>query len=39
MASIKPITRLEDLAGVDAGKIPLDRMRMKLDDIRSHDRY
>jgi AbrB family looped-hinge helix DNA binding protein len=36
---IKPVTPIEDLAGVDAGKIGLDRMRKKLDDMRSHDRY
>jgi len=36
---IKPITPIEDLAGIDAGKIPLTEMRRKLDDIRRRDRY
>jgi AbrB family looped-hinge helix DNA binding protein len=36
---IKPITPIEDLAGVDAGKVGLEQMRKKLDDIRSRDRY
>jgi AbrB family looped-hinge helix DNA binding protein len=36
---IKPITPIEDLAGVDAGKVGLEHMRKKLDDIRSRDRY
>lgn len=36
---IKPITPIEDLAGVDAGKIDLEQMRKKLDGIRSRDRY
>ncbi len=36
---IKPITPLEDLAGVDAGKVTLEEMRKKLDDMRRQDRY
>ncbi len=36
---IKPITPIEDLAGIDAGKIRLDEMRKNLDAMRAHDRY
>ena len=36
---IKPITPIEDLAGVDAGKVPLEEMRKKLDVMRRQDRY
>jgi len=36
---IKPITPIEDFAGVDAGKISLEQMRKKLDDLRTQDRY
>jgi len=36
---IKPIIPIEDLAGIDAGKVTLEQMRKKLDDIRSRDRY
>jgi AbrB family looped-hinge helix DNA binding protein len=36
---IKPITPIEELAGVDAEKGGLERMRKKLDDTRSRDRY
>lgn len=36
---IKPITPIEDLAGVDADKISLEQMRKKLDDLRAKDRY
>ena len=36
---IKPITPIEDLAGVDANKISLEQMRKKLDDLRTQDRY
>ena len=36
---IKPITPIEDLAGIDAGKVTLEEMRRKLDDIRRQDRY
>ena len=36
---IKPIIPIEDLAGIDAGKVTLDEMRKNLDHIRSRDRY
>jgi len=36
---LKPLTPIEDLAGVDAGKISLDQMRKRLDEMRSKDRY
>ncbi len=36
---IKPITPIEDLAGVDANKISLEQMRKKLDNLRTQDRY
>jgi AbrB family looped-hinge helix DNA binding protein len=36
---IKPIIPIEDLAGIDSGKITLDGMKKKLDDTRSRDRY
>ena len=36
---IKPITPIEDLAGIDASKMSLHEMRKKLDDIRARDRY
>ncbi len=36
---ISPVTPIEELAGVDAGKISLEQMRKKLDRLRSHDRY
>jgi AbrB family looped-hinge helix DNA binding protein len=36
---IKPIIPIEDLAGIDAGKVTLEQMRKKLDHIRSRDRY
>jgi len=36
---ITPITPIEDLAGVDAGRISLEQMRKKLDDMRARDRY
>ncbi len=36
---ITPITPIEDLAVVDAGRISLEQMRKKLDDMRAHDRY
>jgi len=36
---IKPITPIEDLAGIDAGKISLDEMKRKLDEMRRQDRY
>jgi antitoxin PrlF len=36
---IKPITPIEDLAGIDAGKISVDEMKRKLDEMRRQDRY
>ena len=36
---LKPLTPIEDLAGIDAGKISLDEMRKHLDEMRSKDRY
>lgn len=36
---IKLITPIEDLAGIDGGKMSLHEMRKKLDDIRARDRY
>jgi antitoxin PrlF len=36
---IKPITPIENLAGIDAGKISLDEMKRKLDHMRRQDRY
>lgn len=36
---IRPITPIEDLAGIDAGKISVGEMKKKLDDIRRQDRY
>ena len=36
---IKPMTPIEDLAGIDSGKVGLEQMRKKLNDMRSHDRY
>ncbi len=36
---ITPITPIEDLAGADAGKVGLDRMRKQLDKFRAQDRY
>jgi len=36
---LKPLTPIEDLAGIDAGKISIDEMRKRLDEMRSKDRY
>jgi hypothetical protein len=36
---IKPVTPIEEMAGVDADKIGLEQMRKKLDGIRARDRY
>jgi len=36
---LKPLTPIEDLAGIDAGKISPDQMRKRLDEMRSKDRY
>jgi len=34
-----PVTPIEDLAGIDAGKVSLEDMRKKLDETRLQDRY
>ncbi len=34
---IKPITPLQNLAGIDAGKVSILEMRKKLDAMRAHD--
>ncbi len=36
---LKPVTPLEDLAGIDAGKIKLDEAKRRLDEMREEDRY
>jgi len=36
---LMPVTPIEDLAGIDAGKTSLEEMRKKLDKSRSHSRY
>jgi AbrB family looped-hinge helix DNA binding protein len=36
---LSPVTPLEDLAGVDAGKISIEEMKRRLDKMRSEDRY
>ena len=36
---IQPITPIEELAGIDAGKISLGEMKRMLDDMRRQDRY
>lgn len=36
---LKPITPIQDLAGVDAPQLSLSEMRRKLDDMRRRDRY
>lgn len=36
---LSPVTPLEDLAGVDAGKIAIEEMKKRLDRMRSEDRY
>jgi len=37
--ALKPIPRLEDLAGIDAGKMTLAEAFAILDKMRSEDRY
>ena len=36
---LKVVPRLEDLVGIDAGKIDLEKTLEKLDKMRSEDRY
>ncbi len=35
---LKPITPIEELAGIDAGKVSIEQMKQKLDKMRSQDR-
>ena len=36
---LKVVPRLEDLVGIDSGKIDLEKTLEKLDKMRSEDRY
>ena len=36
---LKVVPRLEDLVGIDAGKLDLEKTLEKLDKMRSEDRY
>jgi len=36
---IEPVPRLEDLAGIDAGKISVAAAKKMLDKMRAQDRY
>ncbi len=36
---LRPIPRLEDLAGVDAGRVTVQEMKRRLDRMRSEDHY
>ncbi len=36
---LSPVTPLEELAGIDAGKVSIEEMRRRLDKMRSEDRY
>lgn len=36
---LKPVTPLEDLAGIDAGKVSLIDALRKIDKMRAQDRY
>ncbi len=36
---LKVIPKIEDLAGIDAGKLKIDDAFKKLDKMRSEDRY
>ncbi len=36
---LRPIPPLEELAGVDAGKVTVQEMKKRLDEMRSEDRY
>jgi antitoxin PrlF len=36
---LRPVTPLEDLAGVDAGRVTVEEMKRRLDMMRSEDRY
>ena len=36
---LSPITPLEDLAGIDVGRVTVEEMQRRLDKMRSEDRY
>lgn len=36
---IEPILRIEDLAGIDAGRISMSAAKKMLDKMRAQDRY
>jgi antitoxin PrlF len=36
---LKPLTPIEELAGADAGRISLNEMHRRLDEMRLKDRY
>jgi len=36
---LTPVTRVTDLAGIDAGKISIKEMKKRLDRMRSEDRH
>ncbi len=36
---LSPVTPLEDLAGIDAGRVTVEEMKRRLDRMRSEDRY
>ncbi len=36
---IRPVTPIEELAGIDGGKVSLAEVRKRLDAIRADDRY
>ena len=36
---LSPITPLEDLAGIDAGRVTVEEMKRRLDKMRSEDSY
>ena len=36
---LSPVTPLEDLAGIDAGRVNVYEMMRRLDKMRSEDRY
>ena len=35
---LKPITPIEDLAGIDAKKVTIEQMKKRLDEMRLQDR-
>ncbi len=36
---LSPVTPLEELAGIDAGRVTVEEMKRRLDKMRSEDRY